>query len=62
MNMSWPVWLFVAVFALFMEYAGWFATGGRTNGWGDISYQVFFAVLSAFAFFNIVRAFLHKPV
>jgi len=62
MKISWPVWLAVAGFALFVEFAGSFATGGRINGWGDISFVIFFGLLAVLAFINLVRALLRKAV
>lgn len=49
------VWLLVAGFCAFVEFAGWFGTNGRTNGLGDIAFIVVFAVVGVAALTNALR-------
>ena len=56
-GLSRPVWLLVAGFCAFVEFAGWFATNGRINGWGDVA---FFAALPALGLVALINAM--RPV
>ena len=56
-GLSRPVWLLVAGFCAFVEFAGWFATNWRMNGWSDI---VFIAVLAAIGLVALINAI--RPV
>ena len=49
------VWLLIAGFCGFIEFAGAFATNGRINGWGDVTFVLVFAVLGVIAFINALR-------
>jgi hypothetical protein len=53
--MSRGVWLLVAAFCAFIELAANFATNGRVNGWGDISFIVVFAAIGLIALLNAGR-------
>jgi hypothetical protein len=54
-GLSRPVWLLVAGFCAFVEFAGWFATNGRINGWGDIAFIVALAGIGVVALINAIR-------
>jgi hypothetical protein len=54
--MSRYVWLLVAGFCAFVEFAGAFAANGRINGWSDVVFVLFFACLGVVAFVNALRA------
>lgn len=54
-GMSRHVWLLVAGFCAFVEFAGAFATNGRVNGWGGVAFIVVFAVVGVIAFMNALR-------
>jgi hypothetical protein len=49
------VWLLIAGFCAFVEFAGAFATNGRVNGRGDVAFIVVFAVVGVIAFVNALR-------
>jgi hypothetical protein len=50
-----PVWLLLAAFCSFVEFAGAFATNGRVNGWGDVAFILVFSVVGVTAFINALR-------
>ncbi|MEA2735239.1 MAG: hypothetical protein QOE14_1690 [Humisphaera sp.] len=54
-GLSRPVWLLIAGFCAFVEFAGLFATNGRINGWGDIAFIAVFAALGVVALINAIR-------
>jgi hypothetical protein len=54
-GLSRPVWFLVAGFCGFVEFAGWFATNGRINGWGDIAFIVVLAGIGLVALINGLR-------
>ena len=54
-GLSRPVWLLLAAFCGFVEFARAFATNGRVNGWGDLAFILVFAVLGVMAFVNALR-------
>lgn len=43
------VWFLLAGFCAFVEFAGSFATNGRINGWGDLSFILVFAFVGLVA-------------
>jgi hypothetical protein len=49
------VWLLVAGFCAFVQFAGWFATNGRIKGWGDIIFFVVFGAVALIALINVIR-------
>ena len=49
------VWLLVAGFCAFVEFAGDFATGGRINGWEDVAFVLVFAIVGVIAFVNALQ-------
>jgi hypothetical protein len=51
-RLSWWIWLSIAAFCAFAEFAGNFSTGGRINGWSDVIFIVAFAFLGLIAFIN----------
>jgi len=60
-RLSRPVWLLIAGFCGFVEFAGWFSTNGRVNGWGDLLYIIAFAALGLVALANAVRPVKRPP-
>lgn len=54
-GLSRPVWLLVAAFSGFVEFAGAFATNGRVSGWGDVAFILVFAVVGVMASANALR-------
>jgi hypothetical protein len=54
-GLSRGVWLLVAGFCAFAEFAAAFATNGRMGGWGDVVFVLVFAWVGVVAFINAVR-------
>jgi hypothetical protein len=54
-GISRPIWVIVAGSCAFVEFAGWFATDGRINGWGDVTFVAAFAAIGLIALMNAIR-------
>ena len=54
-GLSRHVWLLLACFCAFAEFAGSFATNSRISGWGDVAFIVVFAVVGVAALINALR-------
>lgn len=54
-GLSRPIWVLVAGFCAFAEFAGAFVTNGRIAGWDDIGFITVFAVLGVVALINAMR-------
>ena len=55
-GMSARVWLLLAGFCAFVEFAGSFATGGRIGGWADRAFIAAVAAVGLVALINALRA------
>jgi hypothetical protein len=55
-GLSRHVWLLIFGFCALVELGAEFATNGRINGWGDVLFTLFFAVLGIVALLNAIRA------
>jgi hypothetical protein len=54
---SWPMWLLVAGFCVFVEFAGAFATNRWIRGWDDVIFNLVFGGGALLAIYNAIRAY-----